>query len=601
MYNKYSPELIEEILISNDIVSVVSEYVKLEKKGKDYFGLCPFHKEKTPSFSVVPSKQIFYCFGCGKGGNVIHFIMNIEKLDFIEAIKFLAERANINIPESNGREEQEKVKTKDLLFKINKEAARFFYNKLMSSEGAEARKYLNKRGISEKTTRRFGLGWSLDSWDKLNGYLLDKGFEQDIISKSGLVISGNKSGFYDRFRQRIMFPIFDVRGNVIAFGGRLIKSSEGPKYVNSPETIVYSKGKNLYAFNFAKSSNNKRLIIVEGYMDVISLNQYGVSNVAAPLGTALTEAQARLIKRYAEEVIISFDADMSGQKAALRGLDILKETGCSVKVLVMEEVKDPDEYVKKYGVDKYKTLIDNALSLPEYKILKLKTGIKAGNTDDKINFLNKAAGILGKIDNTIERELYIRKIAKEYDVSEQSLTAETNKHIRKDMNKKRRMFKNIQAEIPVKGLSTSTYSDKIIHDERMLLVLLCMENSVYYKMRDKIGINIFSNEKNREIARILLEKLGNNIYVGIAELLNIIKQEDIGDFVRIIEQDCHCDDIKRAVEDKIKNLETYRIQNRQNEIIDILNKRHDLAEGDAEKLKSELRKLTVIIKERKHA
>jgi DNA primase len=350
MFNRYPEEIVEEVRTANDIVDVVSEYVKLDKKGKDYFGLCPFHKEKTPSFSVAPNKQIFYCFGCGKGGNVFQFIMNAENLDYIEAVRLLADRARIQLPEGNDEEEAAKAKVRQTLMNINLQAARYFYETLRSHRGDAAREYLKKRGITENTVKKFGIGYSSEDRADLYKYLANKGFEKTDLLKSGLVLQGNSGNCHDRFYGRVMFPIFDIRGNVIAFGGRVMDNTT-PKYVNSPETPVYHKGRHLYALNFAKNSGEKRLIIVEGYMDVISLHQSGIINTVASLGTALTENQGRLLRKYAEEIVISYDADTAGQSATLRGLDILGYMGSTVKVLTVPDGKDPDEFIGKNGPD----------------------------------------------------------------------------------------------------------------------------------------------------------------------------------------------------------------------------------------------------------
>jgi DNA primase len=392
MLVNYPEEIIEEIRVNNDIVELAQEYVKLERKGKDYFGLCPFHKEKTPSFSVVPSKQIFYCFGCGKGGNVIQLVMYAENLDFIEALKLLADRARISLPENSGSLQTEKVRLKDTVLRVNKEAAKFFFSSLKSDKGKSARAYLERRGIKEKTAIRFGIGFSCGDWDSLFKYLLSKGFNEESIAASGLVSKKKTGGYYDRFRDRIMFPISDLRGNIIGFGGRVLDGSQ-PKYLNSPETIIFNKRKNLYGLNYAKRSGLKKLIVVEGYMDVISLHQSGIINAVASLGTALTQTQGRLLNKYAEEIIISFDSDTAGQAAAMRGIDILGDMGANVKVLSIPDRKDPDEYVRNNGPKAFERLLDSAQTLLEYKIAKLKGQIDTASTEGQIQFLSTTAAV----------------------------------------------------------------------------------------------------------------------------------------------------------------------------------------------------------------
>jgi len=330
----YPEQVIEEVRLRNDIVEVVSGYVKLERKGRSYWGLCPFHSEKTPSFSVEPNKQFFYCFGCNKGGSVIQFIMNIENLEFVDALKLLAERAGITLPESEDPKERERAQRRKRILELNRLAARFYFNNLVGENGLEARNYLQRRGLTEKTVRKFGLGYSPTGWDELTRMLLENKFPEDLLLDSGLSIRAKSGELIDRFRGRIMFPIFDIRGNIIGFGGRVLDGSM-PKYMNSPDTPLYNKSRELYGLNYARMSSSKKLLIVEGYMDVISLHQAGIDYAVASLGTALTKMQGWILKKYSEEVIIAYDSDAAGQAATLRGLEILEEAGCNVKVLII--------------------------------------------------------------------------------------------------------------------------------------------------------------------------------------------------------------------------------------------------------------------------
>ena len=596
--SRYSDELIEEIRINNDIVDVVSEYVKLEKKGKNYFGLCPFHREKTPSFSVEPSKQIFYCFSCSKGGSVFQFISLAEKLDFVEAVRFLADRAKIQLPEGDDEEQIEKARQKQEIMKVNLLAARFFYEVLNSPQGEAARNYLIRRGLSEHTVRKFGLGYAPGEWNGLLKYLLSKGCNEPVVLKSGLGLAGKNGGLYDRFRERVMFPIFDVRGNVIAFGGRVMDDSM-PKYMNSPETMVYNKGKHLYALNFAKNSAEKRLIVVEGYMDVISLHQSGIINTVASLGTALTDSQGRILKKYAEEVVISYDADTAGQAATIRGLDMLNEMGCTVKVLTVPDGKDPDEYIRKNGPDGFVKLADKALSLIEYKIKILRKEIDTSATEGKINFLNKVAVIISKLDNNVEREMYIKKFADEYEISEDAMYAEVLKRLRSRGNTAIKPAGNYDAAVRNTANINVAGDKKLIHEERLILLLLCVDNSTYKKIKDKLSINIFSDEENRRIANIILERLGNNKGIVPAELLSIVGKEFTGEFARILNEECHCDDNIKAILGKIRNIEIIRTDMRQKEILELLKNGNNLPEGDVGKLKQELRDISLFIKKQK--
>lgn len=594
MQYNYPEDLIEEVRLSNDIVDVVSEYVKLERKGRYFFGLCPFHKEKTPSFSVTPSMQIFHCFGCDKGGNVIHFIMNVENLSFIEAVRFLADRARIQLPEGESQEEKEKAILKQEIIKINTEAARYFFSNLNNNN--EALDYLKKRGIQEKTIKRFGIGYSRGEWDSLLKHLLSKGYNEQTILKSGLILPNKKGGFFDRFRERIMFPIFDIRGNVIGFGGRVLDSSL-PKYINSPETIVYNKSKNLYALNMAKNSGEKRLIVVEGYMDVISLHQSGIINTVASLGTALTESQGRILKKYAEEIIISYDADTAGQSAAIRGLDLLSDIGCNVKVLSIPQGKDPDEFIRKFGVDEFRKLIDRAMSLIEYKIKVLKAQINTETTEGKINFLNKTAVLLSKINNNVEREMYIKKIASDYGITEESLLAEVYRRIKPRDNFRTAVVNLSEYSKGINKKSIDGHDNKITHDERFVLALLCVDNSLYRWVKDQIKVDDFTDDDNKKIAEIMLERLDSGKGVVAAELLSLINRDSANDFVKIINEECHCDDNKRALMEKIRSLRLYKLEKRQKEILEILRNSKSLEEGAVEKLKVELNSLVMKRKE----
>jgi len=598
MYNYYPEELVEEIRINNDIVEVVTEYVKLEKKGKDFFGLCPFHREKTPSFSVVPTKQIFYCFGCGKGGNVIHFIMNAENLDFVESVRYLADRAKIVLPEGGSEEEAEKARLRQKILGINIETARYFYSSLNSNSGERAKKYLESRGVSESIIKRFGLGYSTEERDGLYKHLKSKDFDDETIFKSGLVLTGKKNGDYDRFRGRIIFPIFDVRGNIIAFGGRVTDSSL-PKYINSPETIVYNKGKNLYAMNFAKNSGESRIIVVEGYLDVISLHQRGIINTVASLGTALTESQGRLLKKYAEEIIISYDADSAGQAATMRGLDLLNDIGCNVKVLIIPEGKDPDEYIRKNGMEGFRKLIDASVSLIEYKIGILKKEIHTDTTEGRIKFMNKAADVLAKIDNNVEREMYIKKIAKDYGISEEAVFSEVYRRIKPKASFKSKIIDINRAKLSETEDTGNNRDGKALYDERFIMAMLCVDNSVYKSVREKVNVEFFINEENKKTASIIINKLESKAGIAPAELLNIVEKDTANEFSKIFSEQSHCDDIKKAILGKIRNIDLYRYEKRLKEILELLHNEGSLKEGDVERLKHEFKSLALLIKKQK--
>jgi len=570
----FTEEFIEEVRMNNDIVEIVAEYVHLKKKGRYFFGLCPFHNEKTPSFSVTPDLQIFNCFGCNKGGNVIHFIMSIENLDFVEAVKFLADRAGMELPGEEDSESAKEFKLKTEILNINKLVAQSYYNNLISDKGSYAREYLNKRKISYSIAKKFGLGYSFPG-NILYKLLQEKGFSQEAIVKSGLVIKGKTGEYFDRFRNRLMFPIFDIRGNVIGFGGRSLDDSL-PKYMNSPETLVYSKGRNLYALNIAKNFKDKKLIIVEGYMDVITLHQNGIINSVASLGTALTENQGRLLKKYADEVIISFDADAAGQNAAMRSLDLLTNIGCKVKVLSIPNGKDPDDYVRENGPEAFKKLVDKSMNLVEYKISTIKKYIDTNNTEGKVEFVKKAAQILSVIDSPAELEIYIRKLSEQFEISIESLYAEvrSRKNPRK-INKELRSFPKRQEvsddrrEIVSKDeLSKTVNNDKkITYSELILIAILCLDNSVFKLVKDKYKLDDFSDE-NKQIASMVYEKLEAKSRIVPVELLNLMNTDKAGEFARILEQECNFDSSEKAAVDIINRIYTIRLENRKQEILE---------------------------------
>ena len=414
---RYSDDLIEEVVSSNDIVDVVSQYVSLKRSGRNFLGLCPFHKEKTPSFCVSADKQIFHCFGCGVGGNALHFISKIENLNFIESLELLADKAGIVLPSLESGEDSKRIELKEKVYKINEEVAKYYHEILYTQIAKPAQEYVKKRKLDNKTLKNFLIGYAPNS-NTLYKYLKQKNYDDEAILASTLVKKYNNN-FVDSFKNRLIFPIMDVRNRVIAFGGRVLDNSL-PKYINSPDTVVYNKGRNLYGLNIAKNAKLENIIIVEGYMDCVSLHQRGIPNVVASLGTSLTENQGRLLKKHTEKIVISYDSDGAGQTATLRGLDILNNLGCDVRILQMEGAKDPDEYVIKYGTGKFDLLVKNAISLVEFKAKMLKKGLDLENVNDKIKFLKEVAKLLQRIDSKIEQEIYIDKISKTYSISKEA-------------------------------------------------------------------------------------------------------------------------------------------------------------------------------------
>lgn len=454
---RFSDDFLSELRMRCDIESVISQYVVLKKQGRGYVGLCPFHSEKTPSFSVSPDKQLFYCFGCSSGGDVITFIMKIENLTYPEAVAFLAEKVGLPIPEGDEIDDSQ-TRLKNRIYEINREAARFFHAALMSDNGKIAQNYIAERGLDKKTVVRFGLGYAPDSWDSLIKHLRKKGFSDAEMAAASVATRTRNGNFIDFFRNRLMFPIIDLRGNVIAFGGRrLSKEDTGPKYINSPETLVYSKNRNLYALNFAKTSQyadtlskngkERSFILCEGYMDVISLHQAGFDNAVAPLGTALTENQVRIMAKYVPEVIIATDSDEAGQKAAKRSFALLDSAGISAKIIKIQGAKDPDEYIKKYGSKRFEMLLTSSISAVENELDAILKKYDTDTDSGKVQALKDASKVLAGISNAIEREVYISRISSKLSVSSQAVMQAVNNIIaRQKASEKRRELKSLSVE-----------------------------------------------------------------------------------------------------------------------------------------------------------
>ena len=444
----YSEDLLDEILASTDIVEVVNEYVPLKRRGANYLGLCPFHKEKTPSFTVSPDKQIYKCFGCGQGGSVIQFISKLENLDFKETLEHLADRANIDLAkyEVNGDFKDGKKEIKDTIEKINQATARYFYEALteqLKQPNSPLVAYLKKRELDKNTIVRFGLGFGSKTNETLVQHLTRLGYSKDEILTAGVVSKNMKGDIYENFAGRLIFPILDTRERVIGFGGRVLDNSL-PKYVNSPENALYHKGSNLYGLNVAKKETLSEIIIVEGYMDTVALHKSGITNAVASLGTALTEKQAKLLKKYAPTVVISYDQDGAGQAATLRAIDILAKEDLKVKVLRLDhgDVKDPDEYINKYGVEHFNSCVKNSVSAVEYKISRLEGLLDKEDFHAKVEFLTKVAEILSGLKNDIEQEMYVDLVAKKYNVSREAIKSEIDKRTKKETKRENKVQLN---------------------------------------------------------------------------------------------------------------------------------------------------------------
>ncbi len=564
---RYSEEILNEVRQSNDIVDVISQYVHLKRSGRNFFGLCPFHNEKSPSFSVSPDKQIFHCFGCGVGGNVITFVSQIEGLNFVETVQMLAERANIQLPTLQNNGDTQREILKDKVYKVNEFTAEYYHQNLYKPQAKMAQEYVKKRQLTNETLKSFRIGFS-GKFDELYQELKKQGFQEQEILESGLVNKNERGQYIDRYRNRLMFPICDARGRVIAFGGRVLDDSK-PKYINSPENVVYSKGRHLFGLNVAKKGDTKKLLIVEGYMDVISLHQRGITNVVAPLGTALTEQQGWLLRKNSEQIILSFDSDDAGIKAKLRAIDILQNMGCDLRVIQLEGAKDPDEYILKYGNIRFQNAVDKAFSVVEFKVKILKKELNLDNTNDKIKFLNEIAKLISKVDNTMEREVYIEKIAKEYDISKEAIYAEVNKLTYKN-DKSEKILEKAKPVITHKKVETKEVPQAIKRRENTIIsILLSGDLSIFEIIKQNIKPEDFQDKINHEIAKKLYEEFekGNSNINGIIDTL---EQEQQNQITMIMAEDYEIEDLEKAIDDIIQAYKRDKLNNRKLEILELL-------------------------------
>ena len=497
----YSDELVEEVRQRNDIVDIISGYVNLKKKGGNYFGLCPFHNEKSASFSVSPGKQMYYCFGCGAGGNVFTFIMNYENYTFAEAIKLLADRAGIALPEiEDSKEAREKGNRRKTLLQINKEAATYFYYQLRAPQGRVGLDYLKDRQLSDETMNRFGLGYSNKTSNDLCQYLRHKGYPDELIRESGVAVFNEKYGMSDKFWNRVMFPIQDVNHRVIGFGGRVMGEGE-PKYLNSPETPVFDKSRNLYGLNFARTARQDNIILCEGYMDVIAMHQAGFTQAVASLGTAFTSGQANLLRRYTENVILSYDSDGAGVKAALRAIGILKEAGLTGKVLNLEPYKDPDEFIKNLGREECAKRLLQAENTFFFELRMMQKQYDLSDPEAKTKFYNEIAKKLCGFSEEVERENYTEAVAEKYNISMESL----KKLVTGYAAKMGMAAEVIRPKQPVQQKNTPKEQQENV--QKLLLTWLVEEPHLYKKIKKYITPLSFTNELYRQVAQELFPKL----------------------------------------------------------------------------------------------
>ncbi len=588
-------DTIREIRESNDIIDVISQYIALKRTGANFIGLCPFHNEKTPSFSVSPSKQMYHCFGCGEGGDVISFIMKYTNLDFIEALKLLANRVNITLDEKEANVDLRAEKEKEVIFNINKEAARHFHNNLL--EDNNALDYLYNRGINEKTIRAYGIGYSKNSWDDVLSFLLNKGYSVEQIEKSGLVIKhsdGNRH--YDRFRGRVMFPIIDTRGRIIGFGGRTTGDAQ-PKYLNSPDTPVFTKGNNLYGLNIAKKYCRSKIILVEGYMDVISLYQHGINYCVASLGTALTANQSKLLNRYSSDIYICYDSDNAGLNAASRALDIMKEERIEAKIILLPDGKDPDDFINENGRDRFQDFLKNSYNYLDFKIFFYKKKYNLNTLEGKIGFTKEISGMLRQVTSPIERDAYINKISLESNISIDA--------IKEEIREKQ------------KGQTNSTSKDKYINTnyrntnkynilpvkynlepghltaEKNLLSFLIKDKKIYNYIKERFVPSDFLNQVYRRAAEIIFNYYDNEEEIYPDKITNYFEGEELESLKEAINLECDFDEDEKikAADDYIKKINYYELKIQKNDIKEqiagILNNKASF-KGDVEKLIREL-------------
>ncbi|NLN41519.1 MAG: DNA primase [Clostridiales bacterium] len=572
-------DFIEEVRAANEIIDVISEYISLKPRGKNFFGLCPFHNEKTPSFSVDPQKQLYHCFGCGEGGNVFNFIMAQERLNFVDAVKFLAERKGISLPGSFNMVEDEEVKRqRQELYKINRAAAMFYHQNLLSNEGINALEYLRSRGIDSKTIRTFGLGYAPDSWNSTMNHLLDQGFDKGLLMQIGLVVEKGNST-YDRFRNRLMFPIIDHRDRVVGFGGRVLDDSL-PKYLNSSESPIFSKSNILFGLNLAKKQRPiDHLIIVEGYLDVIALYEYGFYNAVASLGTALTQDQAKLLRRYTSNIYIAYDGDTAGQKATARGLDILKDAGCNVKVIKLPKGMDPDDILRRHGVEYFNKLVKNAVSLTDYKLEQLRLGFNLDNPEEKVKFATKAAEILVGVENPLERDVYIQKLYTSTGFRPELIYRLMDQlKNKKRPGLKRNVVGNNRYTKSVSKVNLGLPAN--IKAEKHLIRFMTESGELARNIIKQLGDLEFEDPIHREVLDIIKRLLEKNIEPHAAQILNYVQEHQRRcKLTEIFKLEMEYDNVDKYIKDCIYELRRYQLEKRGNYLKEQISKME--REGDS--------------------
>ena len=545
---RYSDDIIEDIRFGNDIVELINGYTSLKQRGNSYVGLCPFHKESTPSFSVSPDKQLYHCFGCGASGTVYNFIMDIENYDFLDALMYLADRINYPLPEPNGSFDNSLSEKKQILYDIHKLVAKKFYENLSNPQAQIANDYLDKRGISKNARIKFGLGYSLFKKDDIYNFLKQKGYDDDIILESGLVIKSKNNSFFDRFFGRLIFPIINVQGRVIGFGGRdLTDSKTSPKYLNSPDTPIFNKSYNLYSINIAKNNKNKELILVEGYIDVIALCQVGITNVVASLGTAFNENHIKLLKKYANKVIILFDSDDAGIKATLRAIPILIENGIYVRVAQVEDAKDPDEYISNFGANNFIKLLNTAKSYISFQIIQKMKDYNLNDPIQKVEFTKEVSKIISSLSSPVERDVFINeasqitKISKEAIYEEVNIVLSNNNNIERIINKKPKQ---------------SILNNKLDEARQSILYILSSNINIYNILKNYINYEDFIDDAYIKLAKLIFELNEKNQPIYPAEITlkfeNPEEQKQISKVFMLKIDFSNSDNLEKVINDQIK-------------------------------------------------
>ncbi len=553
-------EFIQELKSRTDIVDVVSSYVNLKKAGRNMVGLCPFHNEKTPSFNVSRENAFFHCFGCGVGGDVITFIKRIENLDYVDAVKFLAQRAGMSMPEDNGRSSGY-TDLKNRIYEANREAARFYHKQLYTPQGRQALEYLRGRGLTEKTIIHFGLGYSPQSRFELVNYLKGKGFSNAELVQANLANLSQRGYPFDRFSDRVMFPIIDLRGNVIAFGGRIMSDIK-PKYLNTSDTPVFNKSRNLFALQFAKNKANGQLILVEGYMDVIALHQAGFENAVATLGTALTNEQAMIIKRYCDEVVICYDSDEAGQKATARAIPILRDTGLHIRVLTVPNGKDPDEYIKNYGEQgaaRFRMLLDKSGNDIEFRLSKLRKRYNFELTEQRIEYLTEAARILSELDNSIEQDVYLSRLAEELNVEKTAVKNQMQKFRRRNIREAQKQERrNIQDTISARNDKINNekfYNLRAANAEEALIALMMTNPDIAQSVFSQLPPEKFITSFNRKVYEILKKYAESGGEFTLTDISGEFSNDEVSQIAKILASHPRENDPEQAAREYLSVLE----------------------------------------------